>query len=75
MYCHANQILMLLVCYCENTTEVSIIMLTARRFNRSSVTKGALLSSILSHIIILKASIKRTRSLAPVTLSGLAGVF
>ena len=74
MYCHANQILMLLVCYCENTTEVSI-MVTARRFNRSSVTKGALLSSILSHIIILKASIKRSRSLALVTLSGLAGVF
>lgn len=74
MYCHANQILMLLVCHCENTTEVSI-MVTARRFNRSSVTKGALLSSILSHIIIPKASIKRTRSLALVTLSGLAGVF
>ena len=74
MYYHANQILMLLVCYCENTTEVST-MVTARRFNRSSVTKGALLSSILSHIIILKASIKRSRSLALVTLSGLAGVF
>lgn len=73
MYYHANQILMLLVCCYENTTEVSI-MVTARRFNRSSVTKGALLSSILSHIIILKASTKRTRSLALVTLSGLAGV-
>lgn len=73
MYYHANQILMLLVCYYENKTEVSI-MVTARRFNRSSVTKGALLSSILSHIIILKASSKRTRSLALVTLSGLAGV-
>lgn len=75
MYCHANQILMLLVCYCENTTEVSIMVTARRRFNRSSVTKGALLSSILSYIIILKASIKRTRSLALVTLSGLAGVF
>lgn len=74
MYYHANQILMLLVCYCENTTEVSI-MVTARRFNRSSVTKGALLWSILRHIITHKATIKRTRSLALVTLSGLAVVF